>query len=249
MRGTWGTRLAGLAELAELAELEEQRVGKSAGWRVSKSKNWRARANGIFYPTPGRGRYASNRSANAEALAVDRKFTASLLSQPFFSSVAPSRLSKKSPNTAPAQLSLKRVQSPRRAQLPAPATMAAATNPARVPATLTAPSVPGSTARNVVIIRGRPPSTCPISDETVSAAASASAAKGIASNRAPAWAGRGSQRLSSNHTITGSLETSAAMPRFAATCEADRPRRSSAVPRAEPELLSPVEFWRKVAAP
>ena len=41
-------------------------------------------------------------SVKAAAETVDRKFTPSLLSQPFRSNVAPSRLSKNSPKTAPA---------------------------------------------------------------------------------------------------------------------------------------------------
>ena len=47
---------------------------------------------------------ASSAKAQATALAVDTKFTASLLSQPARSSVAPSRLSKSKPKTPPAQL-------------------------------------------------------------------------------------------------------------------------------------------------
>ena len=53
-------------------------------------------------------------SANAAALAVERKLTASLFSQPHSSSVAPSRLSKKRPKTAPAELTAE--QSPISAQ-------------------------------------------------------------------------------------------------------------------------------------
>ncbi len=133
---------------------------------------------------PRCGITTSNASAKLAALAVDRKFTASLFSRLCSSNVAPSRLSKSNPNTAPAQLTQSSSQLPRNAQVPAPAVRPAAITPATVPMVLTAPSRPGSTVRRVVIMRGRPPSTCPISDETVSAAASARAASPSA-NSAP----------------------------------------------------------------
>ncbi len=47
----------------------------------------------------------------------------------------------------------------------------------------------------------------------------------------PEWALSGSHRLSDNQILTGSLATSAARPRLAATWAADLPRRASAVPR------------------
>src|SRR5215469_6655256 len=60
--------------------------------------------DGAGHPTPGSGMRANRASAQATALAVERKFTASLLSHPARSSVAPSRLSKNKPKTPPAQL-------------------------------------------------------------------------------------------------------------------------------------------------
>src|SRR5215469_5700151 len=60
--------------------------------------------DGAGHPTPGLGMRASRAAAQATALAVERKFTASLLSHPARSSVAPSRLSKNKPKTPPAQL-------------------------------------------------------------------------------------------------------------------------------------------------
>ena len=129
------------------------------------------------------------------------------------------------------QLTANKFQSPRRAHIPAQATTPAAITPASVPVALIAPSRPGCAARNVVIIRGFPPNTCPISDETVSAAASASAASAKASSGARAWAARSSQAESMSQNCAGPVDTSAANPRFAATCDADRPLRFSAVPR------------------
>jgi hypothetical protein len=86
-------------------------------------------------------------SAKAAAPAVERKLTASLLSQPRRSRVAPRRLSKSRPNIAPAVLIQKRDASPRSARVPARATMTPAAMPARVPAMLMAPSTPGSAVR------------------------------------------------------------------------------------------------------
>ena len=57
-----------------------------------------------YFTTEMQRSIASKPSANPAALAVDRKFTASLFSQPRRSSVAPSRLSKNRPKTPPAQL-------------------------------------------------------------------------------------------------------------------------------------------------
>ena len=95
--------------------------------------------------------------------------------------------------------------------------MAAATTPAREPATLMAPSRPGSTDCKEVIMRGCPPSTCPISEEAVSAAASASAATAKANSMVGVAAWWGTQRESMSHDWTGLLETNAARPRLAAT--------------------------------
>ena len=113
----------------------------------------------------------------AAALAVDRKFTASLLSQPRRSSVAPSRLSKNRPKTAARPADAEKMTD-RRAKPGSRRTdtTPAAITPASVPARVMPPSVPGSTRRRVVIMRGWPPSTWPISEDTVSAAASARAA-------------------------------------------------------------------------
>ena len=123
--------------------------------------------------------------------------TASLLSQPRRSRVAPSRLSKNNPKTPPAQLDPEHRRAAAEGQRSRRGDEAAAAKPASVPAKLMAPSVPGSTWRRVVIMRGRPPSTWPTSDETVSAAASASAASptanrgtGDAGARKPAGVGQ-----------------------------------------------------------
>ena len=98
--------------------------------------------------------------ANAAALPVERKLTASLLSQPRRSSVAPSKLSKKKPKMPPALAHGKdgSVASQAQMSLQVPTTPAA-TIPAIVPPKLIAPSVPGSARRSVVIMRGRLPRT------------------------------------------------------------------------------------------
>src|SRR5580698_1549728 len=168
------------------------------------------------YPTPTCALTAINPSANPAALPVERKFTPSLSNHPLRSSVAPSKLSKKNPNTAPPPLIQNIERSPRSAHVPIPATIPAAIKPASVPAALTAPSVPGSATPSVVIMRGCPPSTCPISDETVSAAASASAASITAriGTRASIPDGE-NQCVFRSHPCTNSDATSAAIPRFA----------------------------------
>ena len=102
--------------------------------------------------------------------------------------------------------------------------------PASVPAMLMAPSRPGSTCRMVVIMRGRPPSTWPNSEETVSAAASASAARPSAKSSGGANQAVENQWESMSDDCTTSLQASAATPRLAATWEAVRPWRFSAVP-------------------
>ena len=86
-----------------------------------------------------------------------------------------------------------------------------------MPPTLTPPSLPAGTRRNFVINHVGPPNACPISDDTVSAVASASAAR---------------------HPPYQPTEAhSAATPRFATTCEARLPLRASASPRASFFLL------------
>jgi YVTN family beta-propeller protein len=93
----------------------------------------------------------------------------------------------------------------------------APTTPASVPPTLTPPSLPASTRLNFVINQVGPPSACPTSDDTVSAVASASAARHPPYHPAP-------YRPIAAHN--------AATPRFATTCEARLPLRASATPRA-----------------
>ncbi len=110
--------------------------------------------------------------------------------------------------------------------------------PAKVPSSDTAPSVPAGTRRKLVIILGTPPSTCPSSDDTVSAVASAIAATIAASAARPPKA-TGVNTCAADSGIPAS----AATPRFAATCEAVRPRRASAVPsdsfRRRPNRVAP----------
>jgi len=76
----------------------------------------------------------------------------------------------------PSQLTANISVSPRRAETATSATTLAARHPVSVPGRLMAPSVPGSATRKLVIMRGRLLSTWPNSEETVSAAASQSAA-------------------------------------------------------------------------
>src|ERR1035437_8024768 len=180
------------------------------------------------HPTQGCGNTASTPSAKAAALAVDKKLTASLFSQPRRSSVAPSRLSKKRPKTPPAQLIQNIAAPPPSPQLPTAATIPAADTPASVPTRLMAPSVPGSTLCRVVIIRGRPPRIWPISEETVSAAASASAARPAANNSSGAACEN--QLLPTSIDCASPSQASPATPRLAATYDAVLPSRSSAMP-------------------
>ena len=129
-------------------------------------------------------------------------------------------------------------QSPPPAQPPHPSRTTAAAPPSPPPpqpppptlppksrANDTAPSVPAGTRRKLVIILGTPPSTCPSSDDTVSAVASAIAAT-IAAIAARPPKATGVNTCAADNGIPAS----AATPRFAATCEAVRPRRASAVP-------------------
>src|ERR1700677_4250364 len=88
------------------------------------------------------------------------------------------------------------------------------------------PSSPADTRRNVVISHAGPPTACPISDDTVSAAASASAAMH------PAY----------HPTIAHS----AATPRLATICEARLPLRASATPRPS-FLVLPYRVAAKVS--
>src|ERR1700722_8750705 len=92
--------------------------------------------------------------------------------------------------------------------MPTITTTPAPSIPAKLPATLTPPSLPAGTRLNLVINHVVPPIACPTSDDTVSAAASASAAR---------------------HTPYHPTEAHrAATPRFATTCEARVPLLASA---------------------
>lgn len=110
------------------------------------------------------------------------------------------------------------------------ATASAAAHPAIVPATVIAPFFPGSTVRQFEISRGLPPTACPISLATVSAAASQSAAHAASANP--------------YREVTATKTAAPApTPRFANTCFAVLPVRASAVPiacfRAYPNRVAP----------
>ena len=109
------------------------------------------------------GTNASKSSANLAALAVDKKVHRVVVEPAaFLERRAEQACRREARRPLPAQIRVKRIQSPRKVfssfqrlrrwsqRLSKPAT---------VPPTLTALSVPGSTTRAVVIIRGRPPST------------------------------------------------------------------------------------------
>src|ERR1700722_6176533 len=95
--------------------------------------------------------------------------------------------------------------------MPTITTTPAPSIPAKLPATLTPPSLPAGTRLNLVINHVVPPIACPTSDDTVSAVASASAA------RHPPYHPTEAHR--------------AATPRFATPCEAPLPVLASANPR------------------
>lgn len=159
-----------------------------------------------------------SRTAKAADIAVEMKFTPLFPSSPRRSSVAPRKLSASIPATpAPVQIGNARhanrpIRAPTRPTVTAPAT------PANVPANVIAPFVPGASFLQFVTRRGLPPKACPISLETVSAAASASAAA-IASR---------SRR--SGQTRANATAKAAAVPKLAKTCKASLPP-GSAVPR------------------
>jgi hypothetical protein len=158
------------------------------------------------------------RTATTAAINVDTKLTPLFPSNCCRSSVAPSTLSAIMPNTpTPAQTAIHEAGiTPQKTQTET--TRIAASNPESVPPSVTAPSVPWWTSRQVVISLGLPPTTWPISLETVSAAASASAAAMPASRRR------------SGQAVAKRIAQAAAAPKLANTWEALRPARLSAVP-------------------
>ena len=173
-----------------------------------------------------------NHSANPAALAVDRKFTASLFSQPHSSSVAPSRLSKKRPKTAPARTH--REQSPdRRAgpRVPAPATTAC-----RNHAGQRAGQAHGAIPARLHRAQGRNharPAAKHLPDLRGNCVCRGFSQRGQRQSKQRRLRDDHDAEASGNPTArycTGPLDTSAAKPRLAATCDADRPIRLSAVP-------------------
>jgi hypothetical protein len=159
-------------------------------------------------------------SANATAAAtrVERKLTVLFPMRLRRSSVAPKRLSAKVPAIPAHRQTTNAVHpNPAASARIAPITTAAP-HPAAVPATVTAPSVPGGTRVQRVTSRGVDPTACPTSLETVSAAASASAAPSAKKKR-------------TSFISTSASAQIAATPRFAITCAAVLPLRASAVPR------------------
>ena len=166
------------------------------------------------------------RAAKA-AKTVEQKFTRSLPNQPRLSAVAPRKLSKMRPARAPNRASAAWALLICKAQIPLATTSTAASVPASVPTRLTAPSVPGATRRNVVIKNGWPPKIEPTSDETVSAAASAIAARSIVPRTGAAVRMDGATL----ETRRASGARAPARPRLAITCAALRPCGPSARPR------------------
>src|ERR1017187_7497756 len=95
-----------------------------------------------------------------------------------------------------------------------------------------APSVPGGTRRRVVSIKGVPPKAWPISEETVSAAASARAdATQTDTTTVPMLAFAPGQTKATAMGIKGNAHK-AARPKLATTWEVVRPDRLSARPLA-----------------
>src|SRR5205814_7682196 len=118
--------------------------------------------------------YANHKDASA-ATKVLRKFTASLLSSRR-SSVAPSKLSISIPRIAAPTEIASHCGGTSPLTAPTVLTMIAAAIPDSVPLKLTAPFVPAGTRLQLVIRRAFSAKACPTSLETVSAAASESAA-------------------------------------------------------------------------
>ena len=116
--------------------------------------------------------FKSSTIAKTAAITVEMKFTSLFPSSPRRSSVAPRKLSASIPATpAPAQIgnachANRRIRTPTRLTATAPAI------PASVPAEVIAPFVPAVTSLQFVTRCGLPPNACPISLDTVSAAAS-----------------------------------------------------------------------------
>ena len=137
-------------------------------------------------------------------------------------------------------------QSPSHADANAPPTSpqapptAPATTPATDPSTLTAPSVPGSTRRIVVSITGCPPKACPISDETVSAVASTSAARTTVPTNATA-----------HHNQESLPECMRATQRPPSTTKPPQPSPDSQSPatRSVPDDPLPIQPWPCAAFP
>src|SRR5271166_380363 len=159
-------------------------------------------------------------SARSAANTVLTKFTESFPIFPAFSHVAPKTLSRNMPATpATATIGVHcHGTIPKKALTHA--TMEAATHPLSVPSTLMAPLVPIAAARKSVIMYALFAVACPTSLETVSAAASASAAIAAISKTS----------LNCGIHIAGKAQRAAAH-RLARTWEAVRPRLRSATPR------------------
>src|SRR5207245_7583512 len=126
---------------------------------------------GCYQPTS-----SDNRKARRAAIPVLRKLTPSLLRTRLRSRDAPSRLSANMPAMAAAAHNPDELLGSRPVTTHTTVTSDAATTPAAVPATLIPPSVPAGTCSQVVIRFAFALIACPYSLETVSAAASASAA-------------------------------------------------------------------------
>src|SRR5438270_8835773 len=115
-------------------------------------------------------------AAAPAAISVLRKLTASLLRMPLRSNAAPRRLSAIIPRTADRVTIQNHCQVRRPTARQTKLMAVAARTPAIVPGKLMPPSVPAGTSSQVVISTARSLEACPYSLETVSAAASPSAA-------------------------------------------------------------------------
>src|SRR5581483_11433550 len=159
----------------------------------------------------------TSRNETAAAMRVPRRFTPSLLSKWRRSNAAPRTLSANIPITAePIEITI--AIGGTAAANATELTTAAAIIPASVPCRVTPPSVPAGTSSPVVIRRARALPACPISLETVSAAASESVANTI--TRKTGWW---------RHAYNSAQV--AATLRFANTWDAVLPSCFSAVPR------------------
>src|SRR5689334_21367127 len=146
---------------------------------------------------------------------VLRKFTVSLFNSPGRSREAPSKLSSNVPKNAEATTTKMLNAEINPAALQLSAIKIAASIPAKVPAKLTPPSVPGGTGVQFVIKRGVAETASPYSLDTVSAAASARAAH-IATS-AKGW-----------REYENDIAAMLAMPTFAITCRELLPCLASA---------------------